>query len=270
MTELTQLTHGNVFYGETAFPKTKTREIAMSDTTNFNVQSNANQNGHVNAQVQETRAPNLKITNTQNSADIVSQNKVLESGTYDASKLSGGENNFGAAPAADRVQSHATTASHPTQQGQSIQGASPTANVSNVANTQNPATTSPATVNQSVSLDKKVNEWADPQWQCIIEFIGQGFSGERLMKIIGLKRRKDLESIFYRLSVHVKQTYVIKWESNASQFKHALPDLKAGKDGSLRISDVRFKRHGLKVSAGIYFTMDKVSDTEIKLIILPK
>lgn len=137
-----------------------------------------------------------------------------------------------------------------------------------VTNTQSPAqTNTPIKTEENTLLNKQVSKWNDEDWNTFFSYVQKGLSGEQLMKRIGLERKKDLESLFYKLAIRKNTMFMIAWNADSSNNEHALPDLKVSKDGALRISSIRFQRYGFNVPAGTYFEMEKVSDTEIKLSI---
>lgn len=115
-----------------------------------------------------------------------------------------------------------------------------------------------------------INKWTDSHWDYARKLAEQNLSGEELMKVFAFKRRKDLESLFYKLSERLDTFLKINWLADVSCNEHALPDLKASKDGALRISATRFKRMGLDVTEGMYFDMEKISDKQFSVTLHPR
>lgn len=111
------------------------------------------------------------------------------------------------------------------------------------------------------------SSWSNEQWQLLEDKAKHELSGEAFMKLLGYKRRKDLEQLFYRLSSRCNKLYRIRWDSDVENGKHSLPELKTGKTG-LHISTTRFKRYGLTVPQNTYFVMSKIADDEIRLKIV--
>ncbi len=110
-------------------------------------------------------------------------------------------------------------------------------------------------------------EYSNEQWSEFHNFVKSGVTGEDLMKVFGFKRRKDLEHVFYNLSRRTKTFVDINWQTDFKSGAHSLPELKSGKNG-LHISPTRFKRYGFDIQPDTLFEFKRISETEMKLIII--
>lgn len=109
------------------------------------------------------------------------------------------------------------------------------------------------------------NMWSEEQWCQFRELMSQELSGESLMKKLGYSRRKDLESLVFRLSQREGKHHAFKWDCDRSKGEHSLPDLRVGKE-SLRLSHKRLERIlGTHVPRNTYVSAKKIADNEIKL-----
>lgn len=109
------------------------------------------------------------------------------------------------------------------------------------------------------------NQWTDSQWQEFGKLIGEGTSGEKIMKTLKLKRRKDLEHLVYKLSLRENKLLEPQWDFNKDEGERALPELKVGKD-CLRLSQVRLTHlFSFPVSEQTYVDVEKISRSELKL-----
>jgi len=108
------------------------------------------------------------------------------------------------------------------------------------------------------------NQWIYSQWQGFGKLI-EGISGEKIMKTLKLKRRKDLEHLVYKLSLRENKLLEIQWDFNKDEGERALPELKVGKD-CLRLSQVRLTHlFGFPVPEQTYVDVEKLSESELKM-----
>lgn len=137
-------------------------------------------------------------------------------------------------------------------------------NLQNVSQTPQSEHPNP-TASESFIYLTDSNMWPEEQWQEFSELMSLESSGENLMKKLGYSRRKDLESLVFRLSQREGKHYTFKWDCDRSNGEHALPDLKVGKE-SLRLSHKRLERLlGTHVPKNTYVSAKKIADNEIKL-----